>query len=79
MKITLIKLLAHLANSFGWTEDYMMNMSLSRLLLYYMASLDLPYIIPLQEADAEVKENKVEKVKKEKKGLWEITTTTINN
>ena len=79
MKITLIKLLDHLANSFGWTEDYMMNMSLSRLLLYYTASLDLPYIIPLQEADAEVKENKVEKVKKEKNGLWEITTTTINN
>lgn len=77
MKITLIKLLAHLANSFGWTEDYMMNMSLSRLLLYYTASLDLPYIISLQGVDAEVEGDK--KIKKEKKGLWEITTTTINN
>lgn len=57
----------------------MMNMSLSRLLLYYTASLDLPYIIPIMESDAEVEENKVAKVKKEKKGLWEITTTTINN
>ena len=49
MKITLIKLLAHLANSFGWTEDYMMNMSLSRLLLYYTDYRDLPYIIEIDE------------------------------
>lgn len=63
-----------MANSFGWTEDYMMNMSLSRLLLYYTASLDLPYLIQIEEQNAGAK-----KIKKEKRGLWEITTTTINN
>ena len=73
--------MAHLANSFGWTEDYMMNMSLSRLLLYYTASLDLPYIIEIEEHNKGGNEIKsgAKKIKKEKKGLWEITTTTINN
>ncbi|MCZ9892342.1 hypothetical protein OFQ66_08600 [Brachyspira hyodysenteriae] len=30
-KIELIKLFAHLANSYGWSEDCMMDMSLQRL------------------------------------------------
>ena len=76
--------MAHLANSFGWTEDYMMNMSLSRLLLYYTASLDLPYIVEIEEYNANehvASETNIgnKKIKKEKKGLWDITTTTINN
>lgn len=78
--------MAHLANSFGWTEDYMMNMSLSRLLLYYTASLDLPYIIELEEIEeyngvSETSETNMgnKKIKREKKGLWDITTTTIYN
>lgn len=59
----------------------MMNMSLSRLLLYYTASLDLPYIIEIEEYNKDENEIKAgsKKIKREKKGLWEITTTTINN
>ena len=59
----------------------MMEMSLQRLLLYYTASLNLPYIIEIEEADnntSEIKQgNKT--IRKEKKGLWEIETITVNN
>ncbi|MCZ9924209.1 hypothetical protein OFS07_00700 [Brachyspira hyodysenteriae] len=53
--------MAHLAHSYGWTEDCMMEMSLQRLLLYYTASLNLPYIIEVEEetkADNNVTETK---------------------
>ncbi|MDA0079270.1 hypothetical protein [Brachyspira hyodysenteriae] len=40
--------MAHLAHSYGWSEDCMMEMSLQRLMLYYTASLNLPYIIEVQ-------------------------------
>lgn len=78
----MIKLLSHLANVYGWTEDCMMEMSLSRLLLYYTASFDLPYIIQSEtikdgNQTTETIGNKT--IKKRKEGLWEITETTIKN
>lgn len=76
--------MAHLANSYGWTEDCMMEMSLQRLLLYYTASLNLPYIIEVEEetkADnnaTEIKQgNKT--IRREKQGLWEIETIITDN
>lgn len=69
----------------------MMEMSLQRLMLYYTASLNLPYIIEVQapQADSrqetklnnsssEIKQgNKT--IRREKQGLWEIETITVNN
>ncbi|MCZ9929046.1 hypothetical protein [Brachyspira hyodysenteriae] len=80
----LIKLLAHLAHSYNWSEDCMMEMSLQRLMLYYTASLNVPYIIEVQEetklnnSSSEIKQgNKT--IRREKQGLWEIETITVNN
>ncbi|PCG20854.1 hypothetical protein [Brachyspira sp. G79] len=62
----------------------MMEMSLQRLLLYYTASLNLPYIIEVEEetkADnnaTEIKQgNKT--IRREKQGLWEIETIITDN
>ena len=62
----------------------MMDMSLQRLLLYYTASLNLPYIIEVQEeikSDNNVTEIKQgnKTIRREKQGLWEIETITVNN
>ncbi|WPC23605.1 hypothetical protein N4239_11740 [Brachyspira hyodysenteriae] len=69
----------------------MMEMSLQRLLLYYTASLNLPYIIEVQAPQADSRQeikadNNATEIKqgnktirKEKKGLWEIETITVNN
>ena len=84
IKIELIKLFVHLANSYGWSEDCMMDMSLQRLLLYYTASLNLPYVIEIQEetklssSSSEIKQgNKT--IRREKQGLWEIETIITND
>ncbi len=61
VKLELIKLLAHLANTYSWSEETMMNMSLSKLLSYYVASFSLPYIFKQETV--------------EKNGLWEISVT----
>ncbi|MCZ9949308.1 hypothetical protein OFQ51_01435 [Brachyspira hyodysenteriae] len=45
--------MAHLAHSYGWSEDCMMEMSLQRLMLYYTASLNLPYIIEVEAPQAD--------------------------
>lgn len=69
----------------------MMDMSLQRLLLYYTASLNLPYVIEVQapQADSrqetklsssssEIKQgNKT--IRREKQGLWEIETIITND
>ncbi|MDA0077923.1 hypothetical protein [Brachyspira hyodysenteriae] len=67
----------------------MMEMSLQRLMLYYTASLNLPYIIEVEaptvvkkqnynNASSEIKQgNKT--IRREKQGLWEIETITVNN
>ena len=69
----------------------MMDMSLQRLLLYYTASLNLPYVIEIQapQADSrqetklnssssEIKQgNKT--IRREKQGLWEIETIITND
>ncbi|MCZ9928407.1 hypothetical protein [Brachyspira hyodysenteriae] len=63
----------------------MMEMSLQRLMLYYTASLNLPYIIEVQEetklnnSSSEIKQgNKT--IRREKQGLWEVVETiTVNN
>ncbi|MCZ9954123.1 hypothetical protein [Brachyspira hyodysenteriae] len=70
----------------------MMEMSLQRLMLYYTASLNLPYIIEVEapqadsrqktkvdnNASTEIKQgNKT--IRREKQGLWEIETITVNN
>ena len=77
-------MLAHLAHSYGWSEDCMMEMSLQRLLLYYTASLNLPYIIEVEEetkSDNNVTETKQgnKTIKREKQGLWEIETIITDN
>ncbi len=73
--------MAHLANSFGWTEEYMLSMSLERLMLYYTASLKLPYIIQYETFDDNITETQEgnKKIKREKQGLWEVETITIDN
>ena len=62
----------------------MMDMSLQRLLLYYTASLNLPYVIEIQEEtklnnnSSEIKQgNKT--IRREKQGLWEIETIITND
>ena len=62
----------------------MMDMSLQRLLLYYTASLNLPYVIEVQEgtklssSSSEIKQgNKT--IRREKQGLWEIETIITND
>lgn len=73
--------MAHLANSFGWTEEYMLSMSLERLMLYYTASLKLPYIIQYETFDDNITETQEgnKKIRREKQGLWEVETITIDN
>ncbi|KLI27621.1 hypothetical protein A9X77_08465 [Brachyspira hyodysenteriae] len=62
----------------------MMEMSLQRLLLYYTASLNLPYRIAIEEetklnnSSSEIKQgNKT--IRREKQGLWEIETIITDN
>ncbi|MDA0004920.1 hypothetical protein [Brachyspira hyodysenteriae] len=70
----------------------MMEMSLQRLMLYYTASLNLPYIIEVQAPQADSRQKtKVDNnsateikqgnktIRREKQGLWEIETITVNN
>lgn len=62
----------------------MMDMSLQRLLLYYTASLNLPYLIEVQEeikSDNNVTEIKQgnKTIRREKQGLWEIETIITND
>ena len=60
----------------------MMEMSLSRLLLYYTASFDLPYIIQsetIKDENQTIETIGNKTIKKRKEGLWEITETTIKN
>lgn len=83
--------MAHLAHSYGWSEDCMMEMSLQRLLLYYTASLNLPYIIEVQAPQADSRQeikadNNATEIKqgnktirREKQGLWEIETIITDN
>lgn len=62
----------------------MMEMSLQRLLLYYTASFNLPYIIEVQ-AETKLNNNSYEikegnkTIRRERQGLWEIETITVNN
>lgn len=76
--------MAHLANSYGWSEENMMEMSLQRLLLYYTASFSLPYTIEVQTETklnnnvSEIKDgNKT--IRRERQGLWEIETIITDN
>ncbi|MCZ9958349.1 hypothetical protein OFQ62_04665 [Brachyspira hyodysenteriae] len=70
----------------------MMEMSLQRLMLYYTASLNLPYIIEVEAPQADSRQktkadnNNATEIKqgnktirREKQGLWEIETITVNN
>lgn len=60
----------------------MMEMSLSRLLLYYTASFDLPYIIQsetIKDENQTIETIGNKTIKKRKEGLWEITETIIKN
>ena len=60
----------------------MLSMSLSRLMLYYTASLQLPYTIEYETYnDSNITETQQgnKKIKREKQGLWEVETITIDN
>ncbi|MEI0562125.1 hypothetical protein R4L22_11145 [Brachyspira pilosicoli] len=59
----------------------MLSMSLSRLMLYYTASLQLPYTIEYETFDDNVSETKRgnKRIRKEKQGLWEVETITIDD
>ena len=50
-------------------------------MLYYSASLKLPYIIEYETFDDNVSETKRgnKRIRKEKQGLWEVETITIDN
>ncbi|MEI0595031.1 hypothetical protein [Brachyspira pilosicoli] len=60
----------------------MLSMSLSRLMLYYTASFQLPYTIEYETYnDSNITETQQgnKKIKREKQGLWEVETITIDN
>lgn len=60
----------------------MLSMSLERLMLYYTASLQLPYTIEYETYnDGNIIETQEgnKRIRKEKQGLWEVETITIDN
>ncbi|MBW5377992.1 hypothetical protein E6A45_04945 [Brachyspira pilosicoli] len=60
----------------------MLSMSLSILMLYYTASFQLPYTIEYETYnDSNITETQQgnKKIKREKQGLWEVETITIDN
>lgn len=60
----------------------MLSMTFSRLMLYYTASLQLPYTIEYETYNGdnitETQEGN-KKIRREKQGLWEVETITIDN
>ena len=50
-------------------------------MLYYTASLKLPYIIQYETFDDNITETQEgnKKIRREKQGLWEVETLTIDN